>query len=111
MRTANSRVPDWQCPSCSKAYPKASSNTYTRMSTIATRSASHSAGSSIPWGKLVLGVAIVYGAWVGLHKAGGVGGNGGISHASRFAGNPGVDQLAQLASSRQASDVLIYSAD
>ncbi len=66
-----------------------------------------SAGTSIPWGKLVAGLAIAYGAWAGWHK---VGGADGISRASHFGSTPSVEQLGQLAASRQSSDVLMYSA-
>lgn len=109
IRRADAQVPAWQCPSCSKAYAKASSSTPTRMSTSAARSASPSAATSLPWGKLVLGLAIAYGAWVSLHKTGGIGTDT-ISRASHFGGSPSVQQLSQLAASRQASDVLMYSA-
>jgi glutaredoxin len=63
-----------------------------------------SAGTGIPWGKLVLGAAIAYGAWAGWHKVGGADG------ISRLGSSPSVEQMSQLAASRQASDVLMYSA-
>lgn len=107
VRPANAQVPDWQCPSCGKAYVKAGGSMAPRTSSRPIAREEVSAGSSIPWGKLVMGLAIAYGVWVGLNKAGGA---DGISRASRFGGNPSVEQLAQLAASRQGSDVLMYSA-
>lgn len=107
VRPDNATVPDWQCPSCGKAYAKAGGGPVLHTSPhVALRGRDHRE-SSIPWGKLLAGVAIVYGAWVGYHKATGP---EGLSRASHIAGNPSVEQLAQLAASRQASDVLIYSA-
>ena len=107
VRPANAQAPDWQCPSCGKAYAKAGGAMAPRTTQRAVPGGAISAGSSIPWGKMLAGVAIVYGVWVGLHK---VGGADGISRASHFGGNASVEQMAQLATSRQASDVLMYSA-
>jgi glutaredoxin len=107
VRPANAQAPDWQCPSCGKAYAKAGSSTASVRPTSAARAAHSSAGAGIPWVKLVLGAAIAYGAWAGWHKLGGA---DGISRASHFGGNASVEQWAQLAASRQASDVLMYSA-
>ena len=108
VRPASARVPDWQCPSCGKAYAKAGGGMVPRTAQREAPSSAVSTGSSIPWGKLVLGLAIAYGVWVGMHK---IGGSNGITRASHFGGNVSVEQLAQLAASRQPGDVLMYSAD
>jgi glutaredoxin len=96
VRPEGTKVLDWQCPSCGKAYAKAGGGMPTRTPQRAASAGTVSAGSSIPWGKLLAGLAIAYGAWVGWHKVGG--------------STPSVEQLDQLAASRQASDVLMYSA-
>jgi glutaredoxin len=108
VRPDNATVPDWQCPSCGKAYAKAGGSMAPRTPLRAASVGTVSSGSSIPWGKLLAGLAIAWGLWSGYHK---VGGPDGISRASHFGGNPSVDQLAQLAASRQPGDVLMYSAD
>ena len=111
VRPESAQAPDWQCPSCGKAYAKAGGGG--GMSARAPQRAMSSAGaastgSSIPWGKLLAGLAIAWGLWSGYHK---MGGSEGVSRASHFGGNPSVEQLAQLAASRQPGDVLMYSAD
>ena len=67
--------------------------------------------SGIPWIKLVLVVAVVYGAWVGLHRT--PSSPPGVTPASlagKFSANPSTEQLAALATSTTSADVLMYSA-
>lgn len=104
VRPESTPVPDWQCPSCGKAYAKAGGSMAPCTPQRAAPADTVSAYSGIPWGKLLAGVAIAYGAWVGWHK---VGGENGIN---RLRGSASMEQVAQLAASRQASDVLMYSA-
>jgi len=94
VRPESAQAPDWQCPSCGKAYAKAGGSMSARTPQRAASAAMVSAGTSIPWGKLLAGLAIADGAWVGWHKVG---------------SSPSVEQLSQLAASRQASDVLMCS--
>lgn len=121
MRPAGANVPDWQCPACGVAYAKAGGDAAAtpavqRAGAAQVRGAAPRAGdgmfAGVPWGKLLVGLAIVVGAWVGFHKSGlGIAGTQpGISRASHVGANPSADQLTQLAASTQPGDVLMYSA-
>jgi glutaredoxin len=109
VRPTNATVPDWQCPSCDRAYVKAGSGDAARVTMRPSQTATTSSGFSIPWGTLLMGLLIVYGGWMAYHKMGSKIKDG-ISHAGQFGSDPSAEQLAQLAASRQPSDVLIYSA-
>lgn len=118
LRPADATVPDWQCPACGVAYAKAGGDASAvpavrRAQAAHVVGASHRGGdsdgllASVPWGKLLACAAIVYGAWLGFHRSGAGTGSAGNS---RLGANPTIEQLAQLAASSQASDVLMYSA-
>jgi glutaredoxin len=67
--------------------------------------------ASVPWGKLLAGLAIAYGAWIGFQKSGvGVGVGGGGGSESYSSGNITTAQLAQLAANTPSSDIVMYSA-
>ena len=67
--------------------------------------------NNIPWAKLVLVLAVTYGAWVGLHRTpGGAPGATPASLAGKFSANPNPEQLTALAASTTSSDVLMYTA-
>jgi hypothetical protein len=118
LRPVDANVPDWQCPACGVAYAKAGGDpAATLVVQRAPAAAAAASGSSrgvagngllshVPWGKLLAGLAIVHGAWLGFHRSGVDTGNG----SGRLGANPTVEQLAQLAASSQPSDVLMYSA-
>ena len=108
VRPAQTSAPSWQCPACGVAYAKAGEiGISVSRSTTTVDSGGGSWLSSIPWVKLVLVLAVAYGAWVGLHrKPGAVP----ASLAGKFSANPSIEQLAALAGSTTSSDVMMYSA-
>ena len=112
VRSAQTSAPSWQCPACGVAYAKAGENGMSvRRSTTTVDSGGDSWLSSVPWVKLVLVVAVAYGAWVGLHRTpGGAPGAVPASLAGKFGANPSIEQLAALAASTPSSDVMMYSA-
>jgi hypothetical protein len=119
LRPVDANVPDWQCPACGVAYAKAGGDpAATLVVQRAPAAAAAASGSSrgvagngllshVPWGKLLAGLAIVYGAWLGFYKSGVGSGAGSVN---RIGANPTPEQLAQLAVSTQPGDVLMYSA-
>jgi glutaredoxin len=114
VRPVEAAVPDWQCPACGVAYAKGAGEAAVTPS--AKRSdAVHRSGdgmlAGVPWGKLLAGLAIVYGGWLGYHKSGlGTDAAQAVSRASHMGSDPSAEQLSQLAASAQVSDVLMYSA-
>ena len=111
-RPVQTSAPSWQCPACGVAYAKAGdSGVSARSSATTVGGGGGSWLSSIPWVKLVLVIAVVYGAWVGLHRT--PGGTQGITTASlagNFSAHPSIKQLTALAASTPSSEVLMYSA-
>lgn len=115
VRPIDAQSPAWQCPACGVAYTKASGDVGVRRAASVVQSDGASALGGIPWFKLLLVLAIAYGAWLGYQRitAGGAGyaaGAAGISHAGRIGSNPSSAQLSQLAASLKPGDVLMYSA-
>ena len=114
VRPAQTSVPSWQCPACGVAYAKAGDTGVSTRRSAVTAGRSGDGGSwlsSIPWLKLVLVVAVAYGAWVGLHRTpGNAPGTVPASLAGKFGANPSIEQLTALASSTPSADVLMYSA-
>ena len=112
VRPAQTSAPGWQCPACGVAYAKAGDiGVSTRISAATVRDGGASWLSSVPWVKLILVVAVAYGAWVGLHRTpGGAPGTVPTSLAGKFGANPSTEQLTALAASTPSSDVLMYSA-
>ena len=115
-RPAQTSAPSWQCPACGVAYAKAGDTGVSTRSSATTASGGGGSWlSGIPWVKLVLLVAVAYGAWVGLHRTpGGAPGTAPASLTGKFGANPNTvpstEQLAALAASTPSADVLIYSA-
>ena len=112
VRSAHTSAPSWQCPACGVAYAKAGE---IGMSVSRSTTTVDSGGGSwlrgIPWVKLVLVVAVAYGAWVGLHRTpGSAPGTVPASLAGKFSANPSIEQLTALTASTPSSDVLMYSA-
>ena len=117
-RPAQTSAPSWQCPACGVAYAKAGDTGVSARSSATTVGGGRDEGSwfsGIPWVKLVLVVAVAYGAWVGLHRTqAGAQGAAPASLAGKFGANsstePSTEQLTALAASTPSADVLIYSA-
>ena len=111
-RPAQTSAPSWQCPACGVAYAKAGDSGVSARSSATTVGGGGGSGfSGIPWVKLVLVLAVAYGAWVGLHRTpGGAPGAALASLAGKFSADPSTEQLTALAASTPSADVLIYSA-
>ena len=113
VRPENAVAPDWQCPACGVAYAKAGGDA-AALPSVQRAHAAHAAhaargsgsGSSfgqlsnVPWGKLVVGVVIVYGAWLGCNRTGAVTG----------ARPPTSVSDEKLAASAGPGDVVMYCA-
>ena len=107
VRPENAVVPDWQCPACGVAYSKARSDA-AALPSVRRAHAAHSSGSgsndgllsNVPWGKLLAGAVIVYGAWLGYNRTGAITG----------APPPTSMSAEQLAANTQPGDVVMYSA-
>ena len=112
VRPAQTSAHSWQCPACGVAYAKAGEiGMSARRSTTTADSGGGSWLNGIPWVKLVLVMAVVYGAWVGLHRApGSTPGTVPASLAGKFGANPSIEQLTAMAASTTSADVLTYSA-
>jgi len=108
VRPADTSAPDWQCPSCGVAYAKAGGSA--PMPARASSAADRSEGTGIPWGKLLMVLAIAYGAWAGYQNFKARSGGDMSSIASRIGGNTSTEQLAALAATTQPGDVLFYTA-
>lgn len=105
VRPENAVVPDWQCPACGVAYAKAGGGAAALPSVQGANAARASGGgdelqSHVPWGKLLVGLVIVYGAWLGYHRSGAL-------TSTPLRNNLSVEQLAASAS---PGDVVMYSA-
>ena len=113
-RPAHTSAPSWQCPACGVAYAKAGDAGISARRSAITAGASDGGDSwlsGIPWVKIVLVLAVAYGAWVGLQRAPGNAPSAATaSLAGKFGANPSIEQLAALAASTPSSDVLMYSA-
>ena len=92
-RPAHTSAPSWQCPACGVAYAKAGEiGMSVRRSTTTVDSGGGSWLNGIPWVKLVLVVAVAYGASVGLHRTpGGAPGAVPVSLAGKFSANPSIE--------------------
>ena len=112
VRPAQTSAPSWQCPACGVAYAKAGEiGMSVRRGTTTADGGGGGWLSSIPWVKLILVVAVAYGAWVGLHRTpGSAPGTVPASLAGKFSANPSIEQLTALAASTPSADVMMYSA-
>jgi glutaredoxin len=118
LRPADTTAPDWQCPACGVAYAKAGGDAAAVQQAHAVRAKVAAYGKpgegllgNVPWVKLLIGLAMVCSAWLVFHNFGAtVADASGSSRAGRIGANPSTEQLAQLAASAQAGDVVMYSA-
>jgi glutaredoxin len=122
VRPQNAAVPDWQCPACGVAYAKAGGQASAVPAVQRAQEAQRfqvqrDSGdgflASIPWGKLVMGLLICYGGWVGYqHASAQRGGGDFFSRVSGGAAAGGMSEwaLRELAAKGQASDVVFYTA-
>ena len=72
VRSPDATVPDWQCPACGVAYIKAAALNNPAPPPIATVGYMNTVSSEragIPWLKVIVVAALVYGAWVGIRGA------------------------------------------
>ncbi len=114
LRQADATVPGWQCPACGVAYTKAAgvSAHYSSQAVPAARRTSGSRASGLPWGKVVLVLAIGFGIWQGHRSAQEL-------RAARLGEGAEVDAapaasldaagIRALASSVKATQVVMYS--
>jgi len=69
VREADATSPAWQCPRCGIAYAKAAEAEAPPPRHAGwTPSASTRSGDGPPWGKLLLGVVVLAGAWTVFHR-------------------------------------------
>ena len=109
IRQPNESAPDWQCPACGVCYAKvADAGRPSAAPMVKHRARSTSAGWSVPWGKLIMAVAVVWGVWTGLQVAR----NkhiGAPSVGASFSGDISTAELSALATTVQAGEVVMYS--
>ena len=105
LRPADTTAPAWQCPACGVAYAKAAEalrSPAAAPSPVMARRAPH----RLPWLKLLMLVAIVWGAWTGwqLSQRGGLpaGSPGSVTR-------PNSDSIRALAATVKAEDVVMYT--
>jgi glutaredoxin len=118
LRPADTTAPDWQCPACGVVYAKAGSDAAAVQQAHTARAKVAAYGKpgegllgNVPWAKLLIGLVMVCSAWLVFHNFGAtVSDASGSSRAGRIGANPSNEQLAQLAASAQAGDVVMYSA-
>jgi len=107
-RPADARVPDWQCPACGIAYAKAGGVAAGAAAPArATADADPGAGH---WGKVFLALLLVCAVWAGYKVLAPKPGGSVTSIAARVGGASSTEQLAALAGTVKAGDVVIYSA-
>ncbi|BCL74797.1 hypothetical protein JHS3_05330 [Jeongeupia sp. HS-3] len=106
-RSPDATVPDWQCPHCGVAYNKAAEALNTpRLATSGY--VARPEPRRIPWGALILGAVIAWGAWSGIKF--GLAKYDGTESTSASAGqNPSTDELARLAGTVKPGDVVMYT--
>ena len=104
VRPENAIVPDWQCPACGVAYAKAGDGSALlagrRSSVMNANNRAEGWVSQVPWGKLMVGIAIVYGAWLGFNR----------SNAVSIMPTRTALSAEQLAANTLPGDVVMYSA-
>ena len=110
QRQPNETAPDWQCPVCGVAYVKvadAGRNSVPASGTVHPASVASESGH-FSWGKLVLLVVLIYGAWTGvqvaLNKDGAMPGIG-----ASISGNVSAAELTALSAKVQAGEVVMYT--
>jgi glutaredoxin len=105
-------VPDWQCPACGVAYVKAADAI--RSGYPAATSAAPSVGTSapqadgIPWGKLILIAAVIWGGWTGIQVAKNRH-NGSASIGASIGKDASTTELQTLAAAVKPGEVVMYS--
>jgi glutaredoxin/predicted RNA-binding Zn-ribbon protein involved in translation (DUF1610 family) len=116
VRPENTNVPVWQCPGCGVAYNKAADARSAASSTghrPEKRTYAVSDGDGLPWGKWLMLLLLIGGAYLGyqvVQKRGPADVNV-SSLASKLSGNSSAEQLAALAASSKPGDVYMYTAD
>lgn len=99
LRAADATAPAWQCPACGVAYAKAAEAAPRPV--MARR-----APRRIPWLKLLMLVAIVWGAWTGWQLSL----RGGLSAGSPgLAASQSADSIRALAATVKAEDVVMVT--
>lgn len=118
VRPQSTDAPVWQCPGCGVAYNKAADVRSSAMSPVRQRPhRTHVAsdGEGLPWGKWLLLVLLIGGAYLGYQavQKRGLSGDGMASIASRLSdsSNNSAEQLAALAANSKPGDVFMYTAD
>ena len=98
--------PEWQCPSCSVAYNKAADAG--RGTAMPSAQPQTDTGGGMPWGKLVLVIAIAWGGWTGIkftmHKHGDA-----PSLGASISNEVSAADLSALAKTVATGDVTIYT--
>jgi glutaredoxin len=116
VRPESTDAPVWQCPGCGVAYNKAADARGATSPVVQRprRAEVASNGDGIPWGKWLLALILIGGAYAGyqaVQKRGWTGGEGVTSIATRLKGGSSAEQLAALAASSKPGDVFMYTAD
>ena len=109
-RQPNETAPDWQCPACGVAYSKAADagrNPVPSAPSTVRLAGAASASGSIPWGKLILIVALIYGAWTGVNVV--LNKHAISSMGAGISGNVSAAELTALSAKVQAGEVVMYT--
>lgn len=109
VRRPDEAAPAWQCPACGVAYAKAAEAL--RPAVPASPGITLAEPPrSVPWGKLVLIAALLWGAWTGVKLARTPAEGGAIPGlASQVGGHVGTTELAALAARVRPAEVVIYT--
>ena len=110
VRPADTSAPEWQCPSCGVAYAKAAGGPLAVSSRAPAAASGTTAAGGIPRGKLLLVLAVVFGAWAGFQNFKSRSGGELTSIAGSIGSNVSGEQLTALAASSQVSDVVFFTA-
>lgn len=105
LRPADTTAPVWQCPACGVAYAKAAEALRSPAAAPSPVVARHEL-RGFPWLKLLMWVAIAYGAWTGWQLSQ----RGGLSAGSPgLAASPNSDSIRALATTVKAEDVVMVT--
>lgn len=108
LRQPNETVPDWQCPACGVAYAKAGD---AGRGAVAVQSYRRLEGNDggLPWGKLLLLAAVLWGVWAGWNSWQGRGGAMGRVDSGHLLQGTAAQKMSVLAAKVSAGDVVMYS--
>ncbi|MDP2964007.1 MAG: glutaredoxin domain-containing protein [Sulfurimicrobium sp.] len=108
VRQQTDEAPDWQCPACGVAYVKAGDAARSAMQSWAgtTRydAAIETQDNGFPWFKLILFIALLYGAWAGVNMDRNKG-----AENTDFIRDTTAGGLQALAATVKPGDVVIYT--